>query len=94
MGRVSVSDGRRTIGSVVERDDGFHALDLEGRVIGIFHSAPAAASRLWLHDRRLPSIEKENVPTGERQRRVEDLLRDELADLEHAVASERGSNDA
>ena len=56
---VSVTDGRRTIGSVIERDDGFQVLDLEGRVIGIFHSAPAAATELWRHDRGMPSTNEE-----------------------------------
>jgi hypothetical protein len=44
---VSVTDGRRTIGSVIERDDGFQALDLEGRVVGIFRSEPAAANAVF-----------------------------------------------
>jgi hypothetical protein len=45
---VSVTDGHRTIGSVVERNDGcFEAVNTEGRTVGIFRSEPAAATELW-----------------------------------------------
>ena len=56
---VSVSDGRRTIGSVVEHDDGFQAIDAEGRIVGTYRSEPAAATELWRHDRGMPSTNAE-----------------------------------
>jgi len=56
---VTVTDGRRALGIVVEREDGFQALDLEGRVVGIFRSEPAAATELWRHDRGMPSTNAE-----------------------------------
>jgi hypothetical protein len=60
MRRVSVTDGQRTIGSVVERDDGcFEAISAASHSVGIFHSEPAAATELWRHDRGMPSSNAE-----------------------------------
>jgi hypothetical protein len=44
---VSVSDGRRALGIVVRREDGFAAETVEGHLVGIFPSEPDAASALW-----------------------------------------------
>jgi hypothetical protein len=47
--RITVTDGdRRPIGSVVARDDGFEALDLDEVSGGVFASEAAAARALWL----------------------------------------------
>jgi hypothetical protein len=59
MRRVSVSDGRRALGLVIERDDGFQAIDAEGRIVATYRSEPAAATELWRHDRRLPTTNEE-----------------------------------
>jgi hypothetical protein len=45
--QVSVTDGRRTLGSVVERDDGFAAIDVAGHTVGVYQTEPDAASALW-----------------------------------------------
>jgi len=87
---VAVSDGTRPIGSVVERDDGFQAIDIEGRTVGFFRSEPAAASALWLHDRRLPIVR--TTRDGDVHRQIEALLRDEFDNLAHEAAAERDSD--
>jgi hypothetical protein len=45
--RVAVTDGRRTLGTVVHRDDGFEAIAVTSHTIGIYRSEPDAASALW-----------------------------------------------
>jgi hypothetical protein len=49
---VSVTDGQRTIGLVIERDDGcFEAISVAGHSVGRFSHEPEAATALWKHDR-------------------------------------------
>jgi len=53
--RVSVTDGRRALGVVIQRDSGYEAITVGGLSVGTFLSEPDAATELWRHDRGCPA---------------------------------------
>ena len=44
---VSVTDGRRALGVVIQRDSGYEAITVGGLSVGTFLSEPDAAIALW-----------------------------------------------
>jgi len=98
--RVSVTDGRRTLGSVLERGDVYEAVSIEGHSVGLFSNEARAATELWkwaVQSGGSPPPFSRILRTArgsEWQRQITDLLREEFDAVAREVAAERGGSDA